>query len=300
MNDTRRSEVCVLFADICQSTRLFEKLGDRAATPLVHHALSLAANITAQNEGQLIRVKGDDVLCTFESPDQALRSAEQAHSTALVDPELKPHSITFRIGIHWGPVLRVNDEIFGDTVNLAARLVAEAKSRQSLISEAVQNRAGDTFEGRIRKIGQLNLRGKTGTQPVYELLELESTDEITEVTAMRRIRARAFLLQLSYQAKTIRLNPLMNRLLLGRAATCDIVVDEPTVSREHAEITFTNGQFVIRDFSSNGSYVVSDGLPYPLQRSSLQLRGRGTIFLGRTRGSRHLAIDFNCIDSQVR
>jgi pSer/pThr/pTyr-binding forkhead associated (FHA) protein len=76
---------------------------------------------------------------------------------------------------------------------------------------------------------------------------------------------------------------------------CDQVVDHPTVSREHAEFIYKNGQFIFRDFSTNGSAVVRENKTIKVHRSSIELRGSGKIFLGKTLGQHAFCIEYSCI-----
>jgi class 3 adenylate cyclase len=297
VNESPPRQLTVLFADICNSTGLFVDIGDERATPLVSHALSAAADIVARHGGALVRFKGDDVLCTFESSDHALHAAEAIHTMALADSDLANVKITFRIGIHAGPLVQQEGDIFGDTVNTAARLVAEAKSRQTLLSGAVACRAGSEFEDRLRSLGRITARGSDGSIELLELLEPQADEEITEVSSVERIQYRAYLLRLTFRSRDTRLNPLTKRQLLGRAGHCAFTLDHPTISREHAEIKWTNGRFIFRDFSTNGSYVIVNEVPRPVLRASAQLRGEGVIYLGRTLGIAQYGIRFHCLDN---
>ena len=81
---------------------------------------------------------------------------------------------------------------------------------------------------------------------------------------------------------------------IGRGMDCDQVIDHPTISREHAEFLYRNGQFILRDFSTNGSMIVQQGKPERLHRSSMELRGSGKIYLGRTLNQHQYCIEFTC------
>ena len=93
-------------------------------------------------------------------------------------------------------------------------------------------------------------------------------------------------------------SPMLVRFLLGRSENCDQVVDHPTVSREHAEFLYKDGQFIFRDFSTNGSAVVRGDRTIKVHRSSIELRGSGKIYLGKTLGQHSFGIEYSCISSQ--
>jgi len=86
--------------------------------------------------------------------------------------------------------------------------------------------------------------------------------------------------------------------LFGRGLDCDQTIDHPTISREHAEILYRNGQYILRDFSTNGSFIVQGDQPERVHRSSVELRGQGRIYLGRTLDMPEFCIEFTCVESR--
>jgi predicted component of type VI protein secretion system len=85
---------------------------------------------------------------------------------------------------------------------------------------------------------------------------------------------------------------------MGRGEACDQIIDHPTISREHAEILYRNGQFRLRDFSTNGSVIVQDNNIIHLHRSTIELKDKGDIYLGRTTRSPQFRITFSCAQSR--
>ena len=284
----------VLFADICRSTFLFESLGDQAALALITEALRLASKEAIALHGQVIGTIGDEVMCTFDSPENALLAANRIHATIQHHPKMQTHHLAMRIGIHSGPVLTTTDNVYGTTVNVAARLAQQAKANQSLLCASTVAYSRGGYAGEFRPIGWLNLPGKTGAFDVHELIAPGNKDEVTEVALVQQKPTSAFLLTLRCSNKTVQLNPMMVRYLLGRGEECNHVVDHPTVSREHAEIRYQNGKFLLRDFSTNGSVVVQDQSNTNLHRSSIVLSNKGQIHLGRTGRLPQFRIDYIC------
>lgn len=284
----------VLFADICQSTFLFESLGDQAALELITEALRLSSNEAKQLHGQVIGTIGDEVMCTFDSPENALLAANRIHATIQQHPQMQAHHLAMRIGINSGPVLTTADNVYGTTVNLAARLAQQAKANQSLISASTVTYSQNKYSGEIRSIGWLNLPGKAGAFNVHELIAPENKGDVTQVALIQQRKTTAFLLTLRFINQHVQLNPMMVRYLLGRGDECDQVIDHPTISREHAEIRYENGKFLLRDFSTNGSVVIQDQESTNLHRSSIDLSNKGQIFLGRTGRMPQFRIDYIC------
>lgn len=295
MNEQQPTELTILFADICRSTVLFDQLGDQAALALVMGALEMAGDIAKQNQGTVIGTIGDEILCTFESPEAALITASQLHSGIHNNASMLEHQLAWRIGINNGKVVCTSDNVYGDTVNMAARLAQQAKANQTLVSSTAANLVRENLRGQLRRIGQLSLQGKAGMTEVHELLEADTGEAITEVTKSEEIPSRSFLMTARYRTRRMRFDPMLIRFLFGRGMDCDQAIDHPTISREHAEFLYRNGQFLLRDFSTNGSVVLQGNRVERLHRSSIQLKGNGRIFLGRTQGMPQFSIEFSVV-----
>lgn len=294
MTEESKARITVLFADICRSTVLFETIGDEAALKLVMDTLQLARSSAEHNNGQAIGTIGDELMCIFSSPEDALTTANQIHSLIHKGTSMQEHQMAMRIGINTGSVLRTGESVYGDTVNIAARLAAQAKAHQSLVAGSTIESATQNLENQLRPLGGVNLQGKAGPVTVYELLQPDTEEEITEITEVNRLVSRAFLMTARYQSRLMRFNPMLVRFLFGRSMDCDQVIDHPTISREHAEFLYRNGQFVFRDFSSNGSVIVQNATTRTVHRSSVELKGNGQIFLGRTLNQPSYRIEFTC------
>lgn len=296
MTEVPLSELTILFADICRSTVLFDRLGDQNALNLVMKALDLAAQIVGENNGTVIGTIGDEVMCTFDVPLQALIAARQIHRMIQTDPLMQSNQLAMRVGINSGAVVSLSNSVYGDSVNIAARLAQQAKANQSLVSSATIALIDQSQRDQIRPIGQINLRGKAGAIDVYELLGSDTPEEITEVASSKTLESRSFLMTARYRTREMRFDPMLVRFLFGRGQDCDQTVDHPTISREHAEILYRNGQFILRDFSTNGSYVIQGENREQVHRSSIELKGQGQIFLGRTLDQPEFCIEFTCIE----
>ncbi len=284
----------ILFADICRSTVLFDQLGDHAALELVTSALQLAELVATHHNGKVIGTIGDEILCTFKSPEDALRAANQIHTKIQNQASMQEHQLSMRIGINSGPVLVSSDSVHGTTVNIAARLSQQAKANQSLISENTVTSIADKFSGELRPIGSLSLKGKAGMVSVHELIAPHYNEEITQVNSIKIAKPRSFLLTIRYHTRQNRLDPMLVRYLFGRSHDCDQIIDHPTISREHAEILYRNGRFLLRDFSTNGSVVIQGDKVTQLHRTSIELRSDVEIYLGRTSRIPQYRISFKC------
>jgi class 3 adenylate cyclase len=292
------TELTVLFADICRSTVLFERLGDQDALKLIMTALDLAGQIVTEQHGTIIGTIGDEIMCTFTAPHRALIAARQIHKTMQQDALMQSNQLAMRVGINSGTVVSLSNSVYGDTVNIAARLTQFAKANQSLVSSSTIASIDESLRELIRPIGQISLQGKAGAIDVHELLEIDAKEEITEVTGSNTLENRSFLMTARYRKREMRFDPMLVRFLFGRGLDCDQTVDHPTISREHAEFLYRNGQFLLRDFSTNGSYVIQGDNREQVHRTSIELKRHGQIFLGRTLDQPEFCIEFTCLDSR--
>ncbi|MEE4217160.1 MAG: adenylate/guanylate cyclase domain-containing protein [Xanthomonadales bacterium] len=288
MTRSEKPIATVMFADICRSTYLFSKLGDMAAAALIQRALNSASAIVESNGGKVLRTQGDDIFCLFARAGNALKSALDIHRNARTMSELE-----MRIGINTGPVFRSGKEILGDTVNIAARLCDIAKGGQTLVTPLTAQDLKAIPPGPFRSLGEVHIKGKSSPLSLLELLDEEQQDEITQVGPARRAAPASNRLSIEFQGRAINLDYRLVRFLLGRHDDCDLVLDNHLVSRHHAEIRYVGKDFVLTDFSTNGTLVIRDGQRRMLQHGQIALRGRGSIFLGRTQYSREFEINFH-------
>lgn len=110
-----RATMAVGFADLVSFTRKARELDERDLAALVEGFEARAADVVAANGARLVKTLGDEVLFTAPTPEQAA-----AIALDLVGEEM-------RVGLAYGPVLPMMGDVFGTTVNLAARLTAIAR-----------------------------------------------------------------------------------------------------------------------------------------------------------------------------
>ena len=123
-------EATILFADICGSTRLYEQYGDVQARQLVSQVLNALTDETSRYAGTVIKTIGDEIMCRFPDAEQAVRAACDMHRVLKEEATLAKRNIAIKIGLHHGPVLLENNDVFGDGVNVAARMASLAKADQ--------------------------------------------------------------------------------------------------------------------------------------------------------------------------
>src|SRR5476649_2627899 len=122
-----KAMLAVLFADVSDSTRLYEKMGDTAAFSQVKDCLEILTGATRQFGGWVIKTIGDGAMCAFPNADAAAQAACEMQILIAQRPAShRKAKITIRIGFHYGNVLREGQDVYGDTVNIASRMASLA------------------------------------------------------------------------------------------------------------------------------------------------------------------------------
>ena len=136
----------VLFADIAGSSKMYELLGDDQARRLIMELLSELSNIVRKYNGDSIRTYGDELMCAFGSADDAVMAAANMHQLLDARPPVRwgeIEAIGLYIRVDSGTVIRVGNKLFGDAVNIAARVEPQAKMDGILISSALHEAVKD-------------------------------------------------------------------------------------------------------------------------------------------------------------
>ena len=278
------TSLAILFADIAKSTYLYETMGDAAAQNLIGTCLSLLSDITQRHNGTVIKTIGDEIMCTFPTANDAVEAAKLMHQdleqiTVPSNPEHGPPNIY--VGIHIGPVVKEDNDVFGDAVNVAARMVALAKQRQILTTEETIKALSRENQDAAKCIDRTTIKGKSGEVNIYEIIWEQHDVTVMLDTALEDLALRASL-ELNFCGKIIKIDQNQPSATLGRQSHNDVVVNDNRVSRSHARIEYRRGKFILIDQSTNGTFVVIQNKKnIQLKRDETQLHGNGIIGLGR-------------------
>jgi len=271
----------VLFVDISGSTRLYETLGDERALARVGGTLAMLAQVCADCGGKVIKTAGDGAMCMFPTADAALRAARlmQERTAERAVPGEKGYGI--HVGCHFGPVLENAGDLFGDTVNLAARVAGLAKVGQIITTADTVGRLPPALAERTRRLDSVPVKGKHKAVTIYEFL-WQDTDDLTAM-GTRLEQGRAVQLMLGYEDRVWRFEG-PGELTLGRDGACDVTVGDRKASRLHARVERRRDKFVLVDQSSNGTWVqfAGEAEMVVLRREELMLRASGQIGLGHS------------------
>jgi class 3 adenylate cyclase len=275
------SPVTVLFADISGSTKLYAVRGNESAFTLMSSCLELLEDRTRAAGGRVIKRIGDAVLAVFEAPVAAMNAAAEMQSGFdAADSMLRAEGLHVRVGIAVGAAVLDAGDVYGDVVNVAARLVSLAGADEIFLS-------GDTYDAlplemrdSVRTIDQLALKGRPDWVRVYEYLW--KRDDLTVSARDRTQRRSRAEMELIYGPHGYLLDVNRPQLTIGREPDNDIAIAHDLVSRHHAQIVMRGDRYILIDRSTNGTYVIIDGGDtYRISRDEMALSGSGRIVPGR-------------------
>lgn len=280
MNSQNERRLCVLFADVSGSTRLYEKLGDKEALHAVERCLNRMKRATEQFGGRVVKTIGDEVMAVFDSAEAGMEAACSMQQRVADLPPVSGIKLAIRVGFHHGPALEEGNDIFGDTVNTAARMAGLAKAGQILTTGSTVEALPPLLQQSTREIDVLTVKGKEEALRVCEVI-WQAAEDLTMKAASVAPPPAAARLVLRHGAVEKVLDASRSVLTLGRDAGCDIIISDRRASRSHARIERRRDKFVLVDQSTNGTYVTFLGeAEFALKREEVILRGRGRLSFG--------------------
>lgn len=150
------------FADLTGYTTLTEEAGDAAATEVALAMSQLVKEMAIRHRGEVVKMLGDGVHFHFRDPHDAVRaSLDIVHS---VRPRGLPPA---HVGVNAGPMIYEEGDYFGRTVNIAARIAAQAGADQVFVGEDLA-RAVEPRGFSLRELGTFDLKGVTRKITIYE------------------------------------------------------------------------------------------------------------------------------------
>jgi class 3 adenylate cyclase len=291
--------MAVLFADVADSTHLYELLGDTNAFSTVREVIRMLIGITESCGGRVVKTIGDGLMCVFSSADGAANAAGEMQAQIASLPSLpsgKPLAI--RVGFHFGRVIMEGNDVFGDSVNVAARMAGLAFSGQALTDADTVMALCARLRGITRPINALPVKGKAEEVEVHELLWQVSGDRTMipgRTSVPVSIKSGSPRIRLTHLGKVLTFE---DTIYFGREASNNhVVMTNPMTSRRHAKIDLRTGKFVLVDQSSNGTFVVIDGRAEEIQlkREEMTLYSTGRFTFGQSTAEPGAeVVEFNC------
>lgn len=274
-----KAQLAVLFADICGSSLMYAVRGDTVAFNLTSTCLTLMEEHVRRHGGRVVKRVGDGVMAVFENPEPAVHTAE-AIQRAVETPGslLCREGIQVRFGISCGTAVLDGDDVYGDVVNVAARLVSHAGADEIFLSGHAYERLPAELRTSIRLMDQVVLRGRPSLVLVYQYLWKQ--DDATVAVGLRT-RVPTGTLEATFASQLLVIGPERPKIRIGRATDNDITIEQEFVSRYHAEISLRGAKFFLTDSSTNGTYLQIGGSDMlRISREDVNLSGSGRILPG--------------------
>jgi adenylate cyclase len=287
-------ETAVIFAELIGTAELYARAGDAAAQELIARCFEQLERIAQAHKARVVKRIGGRLMLLAESADAAARAAVAMQAVALDFPEGATGKLGLGVGFRYGPVIQQDTDVFGDTVNTAARLVEQAARGQILLAADTANGVGSLYRRSIRRLYSVQLKGLQEELALCEIVwradepaTFYPMDAISEPT-----RAK---LKLKYRGTKLVLRRILEALTIGRDPGCGLVIDDEHASRHHCTIARRHDHFVLADKSTNGTFVTVEGEPeVMLQRDEFTLRKHGWIAFGQPRAAGGETLEFSC------
>src|SRR5215212_82159 len=168
---TRRLEA-ILCGDIVGYSRLMSSDEEGTLARVMHHRREIIEPTIAEHHGRVIKWLGDGFLAMFDSPLEAVRcaiviqQAVAARSTSMV----QANRIEYRMGVNLGDVIIKDDDVYGDGVNIAARLQTGAAPGTVNISGGVYEQIKNKLVVGYQSLGDEKLKNITDPVRIYRVL----------------------------------------------------------------------------------------------------------------------------------
>ncbi|MBI5507274.1 MAG: protein kinase [Deltaproteobacteria bacterium] len=173
----------ILFSDIVGFTSYFDHFGDVRGRKLLETHNKLLLPIIDANHGKVVKTIGDAIMAMFPSADDGVSAGIAMQRSLVLHNGGAPREdrITIRIGLHSGDAIVEKQDVFGNTVNVAARIAARSEGGQILIS--AQTHAALTLQsGMVTFHTAAELKGKEEVYDLYRVQWHEGTEPVPRLT----------------------------------------------------------------------------------------------------------------------
>ena len=302
MTQPQTQSRAVIFADLRGSTALFESLGNTEATAVVTQCVAMLGGAVQRRRGRVVKTLGDGLMAVFERAIDAVEAADDMHhalelwiaqlSSAPTQSSsagglgefgaMNAQSLRLQVGLAHGDVVEMAGDVFGDAVNVAARLLDHAGDNETLVTSNVVDALKPLQQSRFRSLDRMQLRGRVEAVHVYLLETHRFKDSATTAYGDIAPAPEPGGIRLTWlDMKRTYAGPAMP-VVLGRSPQANYCIDDSRVSRSHARIDWHGGSFQLSDLSYNGTYVrfSNETEIIGLRRGNCTLHGSGVIGLG--------------------
>ncbi len=287
--DKKNINTAIVFADIAGSSKLYKRLGDHKANAAISQCVAMMVREVIGHQGFVVKTIGDEVMARFTSAAQACAAGSAMQLNCYNDPD----GLNIRIGAAYGSTILNNNDVFGEVVNDAAAIAKVAKAHQFLISQVFADELSNSGkEFNIHRFDKIAMKGSQLTTVIHRVdwepqdITLNATQVIDIGTMQLQMVAPHIELEYLLRGDIVESHSVTSKTTpfsVGRETkSCSLGVPTTFASRDHFDIDYRRGKYIVKDHSTNGTYVKEDGaeLVY-LRREEMPLRGNGVISMGQ-------------------
>ena len=163
-----KKHVTILFTDIEESTQYWDKFGDVQGRLMVDRHNRLLFPVIRKFKGRIIKTIGDSIMAAFRKPENAIQAAIGMQQIMAQERQSdETFDIRIRIGIHTGDAIVEKKDVFGDIVNVAARIEGQGTGNEILASQVTVAYIEDEFAFIFKQKGSFVPKGKNRKLLVY-------------------------------------------------------------------------------------------------------------------------------------
>lgn len=255
MKSGYKSPMTIFFVDVAGSVELYDSIGDIQAHKKIVECLNQMSLVIDDQGGRVVEIIGDEIMAAFPDPDHAVEAATRIQTKLVQETGSQ---LGVRIGFHAGPTAESDGHPYGDTVNVAARMVNLAKSGQIITNHQTAKDLSEDNQVRMRVVDKTFIKGKSNPYVIHEVIwdESESTILLTlpKTGYVSRLPTEGSL-SLKYRGKIMNIAESSGEVVLGRGPRCGLVIHSGAASRTHAVVSCRNGKMVFKDRSTNGTFI---------------------------------------------
>jgi hypothetical protein len=266
----------VLFAEPSMNAKRYEASRKAVASAVI--------NVAEATGGRVVKIIGGKMMVLFSTPDAAASAASKMHAVIDALPPVGGNKLGVHVGFHSEP--QAKRGLSDDTVKLALRLLDQAQDGQTITSQQTVERLDPAFRGFSRSVRSTQQSAEQG--------------RLCEITSWHQqgIRPAGWtamgVLRLTLGDQLVVCSRERQSIVLGREEGCDVLLVSKAASREHCTVEYCGGDFVLRDHSSNGTYVtLSKNREICVLNDKLALPEHGTLAIGEPHGRAPESIDFS-------
>src|SRR5262245_11685851 len=149
----------VMFAGFIGRAEVAAAAGESAAQDAISHCIDRLGGAATSCGGRLAKTMRDRAMVLIATPDAAADAAVAMHTAVSEYPAVAAVKLGLGVSFHHGPVIQKESDVFGDTVNLAARLVEQSAQGQIVTTMDTADLLSPLYRQWLRKLGRVELKG---------------------------------------------------------------------------------------------------------------------------------------------